>query len=264
MMMPPMTLMKVMSRPPRHRRARTSRRRPWRRRRPIPPPAPPARLGDLLVDQAGGEVGVDRHLLAGHRIEGEARRHLRDASRTLGDDDEVHDDQDREDDDPDHEVAAHHEVAERLDDVPRRRRALVAVAEDQPRRGEVEGEPQHRRDEEQGREDREFKRIVDRKPGHHDEDREDDRNRQQQIEENRGQREDQHRQDAEHARGEEQVGALRQGVEIAAARQGELGEERRHVGLAPVGRRHRLAHPESPAPVRPAPGRPGKICRVDG
>jgi hypothetical protein len=40
-------------------------------------PAPP-RLG--LVDQAGGEVGVDRHLLAGHGVEVEARGHLGDAA----------------------------------------------------------------------------------------------------------------------------------------------------------------------------------------
>jgi hypothetical protein len=55
-------------------------------------------LGFVLVDQAGRQVGVDRHLLAGHGVEGEARRDFGDAARTLGDDDEVHDDQDDEDD----------------------------------------------------------------------------------------------------------------------------------------------------------------------
>jgi hypothetical protein len=54
--------------------------------------------GLFLVDQAGGQVGVDRHLLAGHGVEGEARRDFGDAARTLGDDDEVHDDEDDEDD----------------------------------------------------------------------------------------------------------------------------------------------------------------------
>ncbi len=57
-----------------------------------------AGLGHLLVDQARREVGVDGHLLAWHRIEGEAGGDLRDAARTLGDDHEVHDDQDREHD----------------------------------------------------------------------------------------------------------------------------------------------------------------------
>src|SRR5579883_570045 len=37
-----------------------------------------------LVDQARREIGVDRHLLAGHRIQAEARRHLGDAPRALG------------------------------------------------------------------------------------------------------------------------------------------------------------------------------------
>ena len=60
----------------------------------------------LLVDQAGGQVGVDRHLLAGHGVEVEARGDFGDAAGALGDDDEVHDHQDREHDDADHEVAA--------------------------------------------------------------------------------------------------------------------------------------------------------------
>jgi hypothetical protein len=85
------------------------------------------RLAGVLVDQAGRQVGVDRHLLAGHGVEGEAGRDFGDAARALGDDDEVHDHQDREDDDADDEVAAHHEVAEGLDDVAGGVRALVAV-----------------------------------------------------------------------------------------------------------------------------------------
>ena len=85
-------------------------------------------LARLLVDQAGGEVGVDRHLLAGHGVEVEARRDFGDAARALGDDDEVHDHQDREHDDADDEIAAHHEIAERLDDVAGGGGALVARA----------------------------------------------------------------------------------------------------------------------------------------
>ncbi len=127
-------------------------------------------LRGLLVDQAGRQVGVDRHLLAGHRVEGEAGRDLGDPARALRDDHEIHDDQDREHDDPDDEVAPHHEVAEGLDDVAGRRRTLVAVAEDEARRGEVQGEPQHRGDEQQRREDGEFQRIIDRQAGHHDQD----------------------------------------------------------------------------------------------
>ncbi|MBN8751603.1 MAG: branched-chain amino acid ABC transporter permease, partial [Variovorax sp.] len=92
----------------------------------------------LLVDQSGGEIGVDRHLLAGHGVEVEARRHFGDAAGALGDDHEVHDHQDREHDQADHEIAAHHEVAERLDDVAGGRTALVAVRQDETGRGQVE------------------------------------------------------------------------------------------------------------------------------
>ena len=58
----------------------------------------PAALRLLLVDQAGRQVGVDRHLLAGDGVEGEARADLGDTRRALGDDDEVDGDQDHEDD----------------------------------------------------------------------------------------------------------------------------------------------------------------------
>ena len=105
-----------------------------------------ARFGGLFVDQAGGEVGVDRHLLAGHRVQLEAGGDFGDTARTLGDDDEVHDDQDREHDDADHEIAGHHEVAERLDDVAGGRGALMALRQDQPGRGHVQRQPQHGRD----------------------------------------------------------------------------------------------------------------------
>ena len=56
----------------------------------IGPDAAPARV--VLADQPGVEVGVDRHLLAGHRVQGESGAHLGDALGALGDDDEVDDD----------------------------------------------------------------------------------------------------------------------------------------------------------------------------
>jgi hypothetical protein len=92
-----------------------------------------ALLGRRLVDQARGKIGVDRHLLARHGVEVEARGDFRDAARALGDDHEIHDHQDREHDDPDHEIAAHHEIAEGLDDVSGGVCALMAVRKDQPR-----------------------------------------------------------------------------------------------------------------------------------
>ena len=70
-----------------------------------------AALRFLLVDQAGMKIGVDRHLLAGNGVQGEARADFRDTRRALGDDDEIDRDQDGEDDQADDEIAAHHELA---------------------------------------------------------------------------------------------------------------------------------------------------------
>ena len=71
-----------------------------------------AALGFGLIDQAGVQVGVDRHLLAGHRVQGEARADFGDALGALRDDNEVDDDDDREHDQADREIAADQEVAE--------------------------------------------------------------------------------------------------------------------------------------------------------
>ena len=182
--------------------------------------APPARL--LLVDQAGGEVGVDRHLLAGHGVQVEARGDFGDAAGALGDDHEVHDHQDREHDHADHEIAAHHEIAERLDDVAGGRGAFVAVREDQPRRGEVERQPQHGRDQQHGREGGELERRLDEQRRHQDQHREDDRERQRDVEQHRRQRQDQHHQDQHHADREREVAALEDRADLADARQREF------------------------------------------
>ena len=71
----------------------------------------PAKLRCLVVDHAGRKIGIDRHLLAGNGVEGEARADFGDTRRALGDDDEIDDDQDEEDDQADDEIAAHHEAA---------------------------------------------------------------------------------------------------------------------------------------------------------
>ena len=73
------------------------------------------------VERAGVHVGVDRHLLARHRIEREARRDFGDALRARGDHDELNRDQDCEHDQPDDEVAAHDEPSERRNRARRRR-----------------------------------------------------------------------------------------------------------------------------------------------
>ena len=77
------------------------------------------------------QVRVDRHLLAGNGVEGEARADFGDTRRALGDDDEIDRDQDREDDQADDEVAAHDELGEAGDDVAGGVLALAAVRQDQ-------------------------------------------------------------------------------------------------------------------------------------
>ena len=76
-----------------------------------------ALFGDFFVDEAGGQIGVDGHLLAGHGVQAETRADFSDTARTFGDHDEVHDHEDRKDDHADDEVALHHEIAEGLNDV---------------------------------------------------------------------------------------------------------------------------------------------------
>ena len=97
---------------------------------------PLPRLG--LFDEAGGEIGVDRHLFAGHRIEAEPGRDLGDAPGSLGDDDEVHEHQYAEDDDADDEIAAHDEIAECLDDLSRGSRTFVTMGEDEAGGSKIE------------------------------------------------------------------------------------------------------------------------------
>ncbi len=156
-------------------------------------------LRGFLVDQARGQVGVDRHLLARHGVEMEARCDFRDAPRAFGDDNKIHDHQNGEDDNSDHEITAHHEIAEGFDDMAGRRRALMSMRQDQPRGSQVERQPQHRRNQEDGRERGEFQRRLDEQRRHQDQDRQRDRDRQKKIEHDRGQGKDQHHQDGEDA-----------------------------------------------------------------
>ena len=175
----------------------------------------PARF--LLIDRAGGHFGVDRHLLARHRIEMEAGGDFRDAARTFGDDHEIHDDQNREYDDADHEVAAHHKIAEGLDDVAGSVGSFVSVREDEACRCKVERQPQHRRDQQHGREGGKFQRRVDEQCRHQDQHREDDRYCQREVEQQRRQRQDQNDQDGEDADGKRDVATLEEGADISEA-----------------------------------------------
>ncbi len=203
----------------------------------------------VLVDEAGGEVGVDRHLLAGHGVQVEARGDFGDAPRALGDDDEIHDHQNRKDDDADDEIAAHHEIAERLDDVAGGVGAFMTVGQDEAGRGQVEREAHHGRDQEHGRESGEFERAVDEQGRHQDQHREDDRDGKREVEQQRRQRQDQHHQDGEHADGKPDVAALQERGDVTQAWQFDAADRSRG------GRSSNVAHGSVPAiPVPPGTG----------
>src|SRR5690606_16709544 len=123
--------------------------------------------------------------------------------------------QDREHDDADDEIAAHHEVAEGLDDVAGGVGALVAVREDEAGGGETERQPQHGGDQQDGRERGEFQRRVDEQRRHQDQHRDDDRDRQRDVEQQRRQRQYQHDQYRQHADGERDVAALHERADLA-------------------------------------------------
>ena len=131
-----------------------------------------ARLGFLFVDQAGGQIGVDRHLLAGHGIQAEACRHFGDAARTLGDDHEIDDDEDGEDDQADDEIALHDQLAESLNDIAGGGGAFIAMTQDQAGGGEIQRQPQHGGDQQDGGEGAELQRLSDEHRRHQDQDRE--------------------------------------------------------------------------------------------
>jgi hypothetical protein len=165
--------------------------------------AAPARVG--FVDQAGREVGIDRHLLARHGIQAEAGGHFGDAAGALVDDHQADDGQDDEDDDADDEVAAHEERAERLDDLAGGVRSGVAVRQDEARRRQVQGQPDHRGDQQHGRERTEVER-----PPRHDRDQQDqgrqrDRGGEADIEQEARDRDHQHADDDDDEDGEQQV-----------------------------------------------------------
>jgi hypothetical protein len=133
----------------------------------------PALARLVLADQAGVEVGVDRHLLARHRVQGEARGDFGDAAGALGDHDEVDEGQDAKHDDTDRVVATDQEVAEGLDHLAGGVRAGVPFKQHDAGRGDVERQAQQRRHQQHRRENREIQRLhhVDRHQHDHDRDR---------------------------------------------------------------------------------------------
>jgi hypothetical protein len=158
-----------------------------------------------VIDVAGPQLGVDRHLLARHRVEREARRHLGHPLGPLGDDDELDHRQDEEDDRADHQVAGHHEVAEGADHVAR-----VGAQEDETGRRDLQGQPEQRGQEQQRREGGDLEGVADVDGDQQERHRRRDVDRDQQVEQRRRQRDDHHPDDRDHQAGQPQVGIARE------------------------------------------------------
>ncbi len=167
-------------------------------------------LGDLLaaaprlalVEEPGVEVGVDRHLLAGHGVQGEARRDLGHAPRALGDDDEVDRHQDDEEHHPHGVVAADDEVPERLDHPAR-----LPLAQDEPGAGDVERQPEEGEEEEHRREDAELQRVGRVERDQQDDERETDAEGQEEVQHEAGERHHQEGDDSHDPQRDPDLGA---------------------------------------------------------
>ena len=154
-----------------------------------------ASVGLVLVDQAGVEVGVDRHLPARHAVEHEPRGDLADPRRPLGDDDELDHEDDREQDHADDHLVSRDELAEGADDAAGRVGPGDAGAgEREPRRGDVEHEPRQRRRQEDRGEGAEFQGRADRERRQQDEHGERDVGGQEEVEHARRDRHDEDQQ----------------------------------------------------------------------
>jgi hypothetical protein len=104
--------------------------------------APGPRLG--LINDSGIQVGINCHLLAGQRIEREARRNFCGPDRTMADHQILNSNQRREQHQPDHVVSADNKLAERLNDVPGRGRAFVSMQKNSAAGGEIQRQPEQR------------------------------------------------------------------------------------------------------------------------
>ena len=74
-------------------------------------------LGSVLIDHACIKICVNRHLLARHSIQSEARDDLGNPARPFGHHDEVDDHEDQENDETNNIVAGNHKLAERFNDL---------------------------------------------------------------------------------------------------------------------------------------------------
>ena len=154
----------------------------------------------------------------------ETRRHFGDAPGALGDHHEVHDHQDGEDNDADNEIAAHDEIAERLNDMAGGVAAFVTARQDQAGRREIERKPQHGGNQQHRGKGGEFQRRLDKQRRHQDQHGEDG-DGEREIQKQWGQRQQQDHENGHDADGKPDIAALEKRAEV-----GEPRERQRPVG----------------------------------
>jgi len=103
----------------------------------------PASARFLLCDQAGVQIGVDRHLLARHGIECETGAYFGDSTGALGNDSEIDNGQDHEHNDTNRVIASDQEMSERLDHLAGGIRACMPFGQYYTGRSHVQRQPQH-------------------------------------------------------------------------------------------------------------------------
>jgi len=95
-----------------------------------------------LIDHAGVQIGIDRHLLAWHGIESEAGGDLRRTHGAMTDDQELNGDQRQKNYEANDVVAADHELTKGFDYFSCSLCAFIPVQQDASRAGQVERQAQ--------------------------------------------------------------------------------------------------------------------------
>jgi hypothetical protein len=145
-----------------------------------------ARSSLLFIDQPGVQVGVNRHLLAGHRIQCESGCDFRGAHCTVADDHVLDRNQCKKENKAHHIIAAYHELAEGLDDFSRCSRPLTAVQQDPATAGQAQRQTKQGQQEQQTREHGKLHRLQNLDGDQHHQHRCGNAESQQKIKRHRG------------------------------------------------------------------------------
>ena len=152
----------------------------------------PASFGVFFANQAGVQVGVNRHLLAWHGVQGEACAHFGNPTGALGDHQKVDDGQDDEHHDTDGVIAADQEVGECLNHLAGSIRAVMPVEQDGPAGRHVQRQSQQGGHQQHGWKRRELQRLAGIQPDHQHDDRHGNIEGKENVQQHRRQRQDHH------------------------------------------------------------------------